>query len=297
MQKIVIAGGTGFIGSYLEERFKKSGYRVLLVSRQEPHVPWQHSELTKAVNEAALVLNLAGTSINCRHNAINKKAILQSRISSTQMIGNAILASKIPPKLWINASAAAIYKQSEDKAMTEDETDLSNDFLADVVHQWEQKFFSFQLPSTRKVALRTSLVLGKEGGALKPLLTLSQFGLGGTQASGNQIMSWIHIEDYFRIVLFLLEHEGIYGVYNCSSPNPVSNKEFMSTIRRILNIPIGLPAPAWIIGIGARIIGTESSLILNSSYLLPKKLMNSKFRFTYPELEKALFNLLLVNEH
>ena len=297
MQKIVIAGGTGFIGSYLEERFKKSGYRVLLVSRQEPHVPWQHSELTKAVNEAALVLNLAGTSINCRHNAINKKAILQSRISSSQMIGNAILASKIPPKLWINASAAAIYKQSKDKAMTEDETDLSNDFLADVVHQWEQKFFSFQLPSTRKVALRTSLVLGKEGGALKPLLTLSQFGLGGTQASGNQIMSWIHIEDYFRIVLFLLEHEGLDGVYNCSSPNPVSNKEFMSTIRRILNIPIGLPAPAWIIGIGARIIGTESSLILNSSYLLPKKLMNSKFRFTYPELEKALFNLLLVNGH
>lgn len=297
MQKIVIAGGTGFIGSYLEERFKKSGYRVLLVSRQEPHVPWQHSELTKAVNEAALVLNLAGTSINCRHNTVNKKAILQSRIISTQMIGNAILASKTPPKLWINASAAAIYKQSVDKAMTEDETDLSNDFLADVVHQWEQKFFSFQLPSTRKVALRTSLVLGKEGGALKPLNTLSQFGLGGTQASGNQIMSWIHIEDYFRIVLFLLEHEGLDGVYNCSSPNPVSNKEFMSTIRRILNIPIGLPAPAWIIGIGAKIIGTESSLILNSSYLLPKKLMNSKFRFTYPELEKALFNLLLVNGH
>jgi uncharacterized protein (TIGR01777 family) len=297
MQKIVIAGGTGFIGSYLEERFKKSGYRVLLVSRQEPHVHWQHSELTKAVNEAALVLNLAGTSINCRHNAVNKKEILQSRLSSTQMIGNAILASKIPPKLWINASAAAIYKQSEDKAMTEDETDLSNDFLADVVHQWEQKFFSFQLPTTRKVALRTSLVLGKEGGALKPLLTLSQFGLGGTQASGNQIMSWIHIEDYFRIVLFLLEQEGLEGVYNCTSPNPVSNKEFMSTIRKNLHVPMGLPAPAWIIRIGAKIIGTESSLILNSSYLMPKNLMNSKFRFTYPELDKALFNLLLVNGH
>ena len=295
MQKIVIAGGTGFIGSYLEERFKKSGYRVLLVSRHEPHVPWQHSELTKAVNEAALVINLAGTSINCRHNSVNKKAILQSRLSATSMIGNAILACKIPPKLWINASAAAIYKQSEDKPMTEDESVFSTDFLAEVVQQWEQKFFSYQFPSTRKVALRTSLVLGKEGGALKSLVSLSKFGLGGTQASGTQIMSWIHIEDYFRIVLFLLENEALQGVFNSTSPNPVSNKEFMNTIRKTLNIPIGLPAPAWTIALGARIIGTEPSLILNSSYLVPKNLLKAKFKFTYPELEKALFNLLMVN--
>jgi uncharacterized protein len=297
MQKIVIAGGTGFIGSYLEARFKKSGYRVLLVSRQEPHVPWQHSELTKALNEAALVLNLAGTSINCRHNVVNKKSILQSRLNATQMIGNAISACKIPPKLWINASAAAIYRQSEDIAMTEDETDLATDFLADVVKQWEQKFFSYQLPATRKVALRTSVVLGSNGGALKPLSMLSQFGLGGTQAGGSQIVSWIHIEDYFRIVLFLLEQDALQGVFNCTSPNPISNKEFMGTIRKTLHIPIGIPAPAWIIGIGAKIIGTESSLLLNSSYLVPKRLLSTGFRFSYPELDKALFNLLLVNGH
>ena len=297
MQKIVIAGGTGFMGSYLEARFKKSGYRVLLVSRQEPHIPWQHSELTKTLNEAALVLNLAGANINCRHNAVNKKNILHSRLHATQMLGNAIMACKTPPKLWINASASAIYKQSEDESMTEDETELANDFLADVVKQWEQKFFSYQLPTTRKVALRTSVVLGMNGGALQPLVRLSQLGLGGTQASGTQMMSWIHIEDYFKVVLYLLEQEGLQGVYNCTSPNPVPNKEFMATIRKTLHIAIGIPAPAWMISIGARIIGTEASLLLNSSNLIPKRLLSAGFQFTYPELDKALFNLLLVNGH
>ena len=292
MKKVVIAGGTGFIGSYLARRFVETGYQVLIVSRDPHHVSWKPIDLTESFEGAELVINLAGKSINCQHNEENKKAILDSRINTTIWIGNAILACKNPPKLWINGSASGIYKSSFDHPMTEDEIDLGTDFLADVVKQWEKAFFGFKLTETRKVALRTTVVLGRKGGALIPLLWLSRIGLGGKQASGNQMFSWIHIEDYFRILEFLFENKTLQGILNCTSPEPLNNEDFMYSLRRTLRMPIGISAPEFMINLGAKIIGTEPDLILNSSFVIPKRLLDSGFNFRFTDINKALADLL-----
>src|SRR5665647_120702 len=227
MKKIVIAGGTGFIGTYLDMRFRERGYKVVLVSRSKLHVTWELTALTDALNKADILINLAGKSINCRHNPTNKKAILESRIRTTELLGEAILNCAQAPKLWINASATGVYKLSINHPMSEDETELGNDFLDEVVTSWEKTFFGFELASTRQVALRTSVVLGKDGGALGPFVWLTRFGLGGKQASGTQMFSWIHLEDYFRVVLFLQEKDALQGVFNCTAPHPISNDVFM----------------------------------------------------------------------
>lgn len=292
MKKVVIAGGTGFIGSYLAKRFIETGYQVLIISRDPHYISWKPIDLIESFEDAELVINLAGKSINCPHSEENKKAILDSRINTTIWIGNAILACKNPPRLWINGSACGIYKPSLEHAMTEDETKLGTDFLSDVVRQWEKVFFGFKLNKTRKVALRTSVVLGKKGGALLPLTWLTRFGLGGRQAKGTQMFSWIHEEDYFRILLYLIENNSLQGIVNCTSPEPVTNKRLMNSLRKTLRMPIGIPAPEFVINLGAKIIGTEPELILNSSYVIPKILMDSGFKFRFGEIDKALADLL-----
>jgi len=230
MKKVVITGGTGFIGSYISKRFSETGYEVLIVSRDPEHVSWRPVDLIESFEGAELVINLAGKSINCRHTESNKKAIIDSRINTTLWIGNAIQACKMPPKLWINSSGSGIYRASFDQSMTEDETESGNDFMAEIVQKWENIFFGFQLPETRKIALRTSVVLGKNGGALHPLVRLSKIGLGGKQAKGTQMFSWIHVEDYFRILQFLDKNINLSGIINCTSPNPINNKEFMTKV-------------------------------------------------------------------
>lgn len=292
MKKVVIAGGTGFIGSYLKSRFQLSGFKVLVVSREPKHVQWNLDELTEALNDADLVLNLAGKSVNCRHNKANRKTIIESRVNATNLIGNAIKACEQPPKLWINASATGIYKPSFKLPMTEDETTLGTDFLADVVREWEKTFFEFQLTKTRQIALRTSVVLGRNGGALEPLVKLTQLGLGGKQGNGKQMFSWIHIEDYFRMLLFIIDKTALTGVLNCTAPTPVSNNELMYTLRKKLHLSFGLPAPKLAVKIGAGIMGIESSLILNSSYVVPKRLLEAGFHFNYSSLDIALIDIL-----
>ena len=148
------------------------------------------------------------------------------------------------------------------------------------------------MSKTRQVALRTSVVLGLNGGALQPLVWLTRFGLGGKQADGNQIFSWIHLEDYFRIIQFLMDETSLQGIVNCTSPNPLTNKDFMHSLRKRLKVPFGIPAPRWIIKIGARLIGTEPELLLNSSYVVPKRLIDAGFKFNFPQIDGALENLL-----
>ena len=292
MKKVVIAGGTGFIGSYLSKRFEESGYKVLIVSRQEGHVSWLPADLKNAVDGAELVVNLAGKSINCRHTKANKRALLESRIHTTLLIGKAIECAENPPKLWINASASGVYKPSKEMPMTEINYLIANDFLSELVQQWEKVFFDFQLSKTRRIALRTSVVLGKNDGALQPLLRLTRLGFGGKLADGNQMFSWIHIEDYFQVILFLLENPLMTGVCNCTSPSPLRNAQLMKSIRETLRIPFGIPAPAFAVTFGAAIVGIEPSLILNSSYLLPKYLIDNGFKFRFPQIEEALDQLV-----
>jgi hypothetical protein len=292
MKKVVIAGGTGFIGSYLTTRFREEGFVVRTVSRSGKDIPWKSDDLTKAFESADLILNLAGKNINCRHTEANKKAIIKSRTGTTQLIGEAIKACHTPPKLWINASAAGIYKSSYSTAMTEAETKLNHDFLGKVVSKWEKSFFEFRLASTRQIALRTSVVLGKNGGALTPLVKLSRIGLGGQHANGKQMFSWIHIEDYFQILLFFVENPTLQGIFNCTSPYPLTNKDFMRELRNTLHVPFGIPAPEFAINIGARIIGTEPSLLLSSSFIVPKRLIDAGYQFKFPKANQALDNLL-----
>ncbi len=289
--KIVIAGGTGLIGSYLFNKFSQRGDTVIVVSRLPGQISWNHNDLLSALEGADLLINLAGKTINCRHNKKNKIAILKSRIDTTAKLGNAVLSCKVPPRLWINASASAIYSANTIKPAGESSNELSNDFLANVVREWETQFFSFQQPQTRQVALRTSVVLSNSGGAFVPLFWLTKFGLGGKQGSGKQQFSWIHIEDYYNIILFLISNS-VTGLVNCTSPNPVTNAKLMQAFRLNIGIRLGLPAPEFAVKIGATIIGTEPGLLLQSSYLWPETLINKGFKFKFPLINDAIADLI-----
>ncbi|TES51560.1 TIGR01777 family protein [Halalkalibacterium halodurans] len=293
-KKIVLAGGTGFIGQYLQQRFVENGDEVVIISRRAPHVSWDDSEAVREALEGAdMLVNLAGKSVNCRYNEQNKKAILQSRIDTTNKLGEAVLACERPPKLWLNSSTATIYRHAEDRPMTEANGELGSGFSENVAKAWEEAFFSFQLPDTRQTALRISIVLGGDGGALTPYRYLTKFGLGGKQGSGKQMVSWIHVEDVFRVIRFIEEQEALEGVINCTSPHPVSNKVLTTAIRRAMNMKIGLSATAWMLEIGTFLLRTESELILKSRWVLPERLLQAGFTFQYETIDDALSEILV----
>lgn len=292
-KKIVIAGGTGFVGKYLTNQFGNLGYQVIIISRQKENIQWNDTtEIINALENSEMLINLAGKSVDCRYNEKNKAEILKSRTETTKALGEAILKCNKPPELWINSSTATIYRHAEDRPMTENTGEIGKGFSVDVATSWEKSFFSFQLPHTRQVALRMAIVLGKDGGVMNPFTNLVRFGLGGIQGSGNQMFSWIHIEDLFNIILFFQSHEELQGVFNCSAPNPVDNKTLMKTFRQVMKVKIGLPSPAWLLKIGALIIKTEPELILKSRWVVPEKILESGYTFKYPTLEAALKNIL-----
>jgi uncharacterized protein (TIGR01777 family) len=292
-KKIVIAGGTGFIGKYLKTQFKKMGYDIIVISRKEGDVQWKNFPgMISALENTDLLINLAGKSVDCRYNEKNKTEILRSRTETTRMLGESIEKCKNPPALWINSSTATIYRHADDRPMTEDQGEIGKGFSVDVATSWEKTFFSFQLKQTRQVALRMAIVLGKDGGVIKPFLNLVRFGLGGRQGNGRQMFSWIHIADVFNIMRYIMQHNELSGVYNCSSPNPVTNEILMKTFREKTNTKVGLPSPAWLLRIGAVIIKTETELILKSRWVIPEKLLKTGYQFKYPTLNLALENAL-----
>lgn len=294
MPKIVIAGGTGFIGTYLKKEFLSAGWEVAIISRQNGDLQWnKNQEIIAALNTADILLNLAGKNINCRHNNDNKKEILASRIDATHTLGKLIAKCTTPPALWLNASSMGIYKTSYNQVATEASTNFSTDFLSIVSQEWEKAFFSCQVPHTKQIALRISIVLGKNGGAFPQLYRLTKFGLGGTQGSGKQIMSWIHIDDFFRAILFIQKQkETLPNIINLATPNAVSNDEFMRKLRNAANVPIGLPAATWMIKTGAFIIGTEAEILLASNWVYPQILTANGFSFLFPTLDTAFSDLL-----
>ena len=292
-KKIIIAGGTGFIGHYLTEQFTNLGYEVHIISRQAQHISWtDHSGIIEALEDAEMLINLAGKSVNCRYNEKNKKEIIHSRTETTHLLGNSLLACTNPPPLWINSSTATIYRHAEDRPMTEADGEIGTGFSVDVAKAWEESLFAFELPKTRKVALRIAIVLGKDGGVMEPYLNLVNFGLGGAQGSGKQMFSWVHIEDVYRIILFLHENKQLHGVFNCSAPHPISNREFMTQIRQIMGRKIGLPSPKWMLEMGAVFLRTETELILKSRWVVPERLEKEGFHFTFSTIDKALREIL-----
>lgn len=292
-KKIVLAGGTGFIGQYLYEQFRNSGYEVIIVSRQQGHVNWDDTPaLIHALESADMLINLAGKPISSRFSEANKKALIESRVSTTLTLGAALQQCRHPPVLWLNASGAHIYNASLQHAATESDPADGTSFPALMAQAWEKAFFSFQLPATRQVALRISIVLGKGGGVLQPYLRLARLGLGGRQGNGRQLFSWIHIEDFFRVLLFIREQQDIAGVVNLAAPESVSNSRVMQQIRKTLGVPFGLPAPEWAIRTGGLLLGIEPELILDSLWVYPARLSETGYTFHHPTLESALQQII-----
>lgn len=292
-KKIVIAGGTGFIGTYLQSYFESTGYDVKIISRQAHTILWSDTAaIIDALEGSEILINLAGKSVDCRYNETNKAEILSSRVDTTNTLGTCIQQCNVPPKLWLNSSTATIYRHAEDRPMTESTGEIGTGFSVGIATQWEKAFFNFTLPATRQVALRMAIVLGDDGGVMRPLKNLVRFGLGGKQGSGNQRFSWIHIEDLKNIILFIQAHSEMTGVYNCASPEPVTNKVFMNLLRKEMNVPIGLSSPKWLLEIGAVLIRTETELILKSRWVLPERLLNTGYTFIHPRLDDALKNIL-----
>ncbi|WP_136668873.1 TIGR01777 family oxidoreductase [Flavobacterium sp. H122] len=299
--KIVIAAGTGFLGQVLINHFKKNCEEIVVLTRgkdrQEENVKyihWNAKTLTGWEHELEntdILINLAGKSVDCRYNKANKKEILLSRINSTKILNKAVLQCENPPKHWLNSSTATIYRHSEDKQMDEFTGETGSDFSMNVAQSWEKAFFKTETPNTRKTALRTSIVLGKNGGAFLPLKNLTQIGFGGKQGSGKQFVSWIHEEDFARALAFVVEKE-MTGVVNIVSPTPIQNKDFMKALRKTMKIPVGTPIGKRMLEFGAKIIGTETELVLKSRNVIPKRLQENGFTFNFTDIETVFKNLL-----
>jgi len=308
--RIVIAGASGFIGKYLAEAFRAEGSDVKLVGRSGPDAAWgDTAAITTLLDGADLLINMAGKSVNCRYGPANRAEILRSRIDTTRELGIALEACENPPPLWINSSTATIYRHAEDRAMTESTGEIGTGFSVGIATAWERELAAPVLPRTRRVAFRMAIVLG-DGSALIPLLRLARFGLGGPQLDGpwfrtrarvaagtfhefrarggRQRFSWIHIADVLGIIRFLRAHGQLEGPVNASSPHPVDNVSMMRTLRKVLRVPFGLPAPRPLLEIGTAVIRTETELVLKSRWVVPEKLLAAGYEFEYPDLEPAV---------
>lgn len=316
MSRIVIAGVSGFMGRYIASGFRATGDEVRTIGRRSADAAWgDHDALRTVVEGADLVLNLAGRSVNCRYDPANRAEILRSRIETTRDLGAAIRAARTPPALWINSSTATIYRHAEDRPMTEVTGEIGTGFSVEVAKAWEAAFFEADLPDTRRVALRTAIVLGN-GSALVPLLRLAQWGLGGPQLDGrwpasrtrlaagtyhrfaarggHQRFSWVHLADVLGVVRFLLARRDLDGVINVASPHVVDNVELMRTIRRVVGMPIGLPTPRPLLEFGSWLIRTETELVLKSRWVRPQRLLDAGYAFQFPDLEPALREIVHV---
>ncbi|MGB0850942.1 MAG: TIGR01777 family oxidoreductase [Bacteroidia bacterium] len=292
--RVVIAGGTGLIGTYIRKSLMKDGHEVTVLTRNPQNtwdIYWDGTNIstwTEHLESIDVLINLAGKSVDCRYNDVNKKAIYASRLGSTNILHSAVDQSKTPPKLWINSSTATIYRHAEDRFMDEFEGEIGDGFSVDVATKWEETFFQKSVAATRKVAIRTAIVLGQEGGAYPHFRGLTRVGFGGAQGDGKQMVSWIHEEDLYQSILFIISHQNISGVINISSPNPVNNKLFMRSIRDIYKPIIAIPIKRWMLTIGAFFLRTETELLLKSRWVLPTRLQRLGYKFRYPNLPDAL---------
>jgi len=291
--KIIIAAGTGFLGKNLEKYFTEKGNQVYILTRnpkRKNEILWNAKTLGEWKNlleNSDVLINLAGKSVDCRYTDKNKHEIYDSRINSTKVLQQAVDNCINKPKVWLNASSATIYVHSETHLNTEENRIIGDDFSMNICKSWEKEFFKTENEDIRKVALRTSIVLGNNGGAFTKLKLITKLGLGGKQGRGNQSVSWIHIDDFCKAVEYIIENKNISGEINVTAPNPLSNEEFMRKLRKEMKIPLGLNATIWQLEIASILLKTETELLLKSRNVYPEKLMNNGFKFTYPNVEAA----------
>ena len=303
--KVILAGGTGQLGTILARAFHDAGHEIVILSRQAAAGPWRTVSWdartvgvwATELEGADAVINLAGRSVDCRYTSANRRSILESRVHSTRAVGAAIAAAQRPPGVWLQMSTATIYAHRYD-APNDEATGLIGGaerdapaawrFSIDVARAWEAAVVERETPDTRKVLLRAAMVMSPlRGGVFDTLLRLVRFGLGGAAAHGRQYMSWIHHADFVRAVLWLIAHDSMEGAVNLASPHPLPNKEFMRALRAAWGMPLGLPASAWMLKLGAFALRTETELVLKSRRVVPSRLLDSGFAFQFPEWPAA----------
>lgn len=304
--KIIIPGGTGQVGQILARSFLKEGHDVVLLSRTPAPsacgrvVYWDgesRGEWCDELNGADLLINLAGRSVNCRYHAKNRAEMMDSRVRSTRILRQVMQDTPTPPAVWMNASTATIYRHALDRPMDEVTGEIGGNepgapekwnFSIAVAKAWEEEFFQGNLPGVRRVALRSAMTMSPDrGGVFDVMLGLVRVGLGGTNGTGRQYVSWIHEADFISAIRFIHQHPTLEGAVNVCSPNPLPNREFMRTLRRAWGISIGLPATAWMMEIGALFLKTETELVLKSRRVVPSRLLAEGFQFQFPHWPEA----------
>lgn len=304
--KIIIPGGTGQVGQILARSFLKEGHDVVLLSRTPAPsargrvVYWDgesRGEWCGELNGADLLINLAGRSVNCRYHAKNRAEMMDSRVRSTRILRQVMQDTPTPPAVWMNASTATIYRHALDRPMDEVTGEIGGNepgapekwnFSIAVAKAWEEEFFQGNLPGVRRVALRSAMTMSPDrGGVFDVMLGLVRVGLGGTNGTGRQYVSWIHEADFISAIRFIHQHPTLEGAVNVCSPNPLPNREFMRTLRRAWGISIGLPATAWMMEIGALFLKTETELVLKSRRVVPSRLLAEGFQFQFPHWPEA----------
>jgi len=308
--KIVITGGSGQVGAILSRHLHARGVDVVVVARHIEPAQWRTvawdglhgGEWGNELDGADVVINLAGRSVNCRYNRANRREIMESRVVTTRLVGEAIARASKPPKLWMNASTATIYRHAMDRPMDEVDGEVGGGeagltsswrFSYDVATRWERAFFDSKTPDTRKIAMRSAIVMSPDrGGAFDTLLNLVRAGLGGAAGSGRQFVSWIHDSDFVAAVEFLIAREDLDGCVNLSSPQPLPNRDFMAGLRRAYGARVGLPATGWMLEVGALVLQTETELVLKSRRVVPRRLLEGGFEFRFPEWSVAAVELV-----
>jgi len=312
--RAVVAGASGFIGAAVVDALTADGYTVDMIGRTSGTTWADSTGIDRLVNGADLLVNLAGKSVDCRYTDGNRDEILRSRVATTRALSEAVGRAERPPRLWVNASTATIYRHAVDRPNSESDGELGTGFSVDVARAWEAAFFHGELPATRRVALRMAIVLGP-GPATAMLLTLARLGLGGPQIDGpiiphrryrgigedptggpapwhrtrgRQRFSWVHIDDVVGALRWVDAHDDITGVLNVVSPHVSDNRTLMRQLRSIVGMPIGIPSWRWMLEPAMWVLRTEPELILKSRWVTPERLLDSGYRFRYTELDEAL---------
>lgn len=315
-RRAVLGGGTGAVGAALKQALEADGYEVSVIGRRGPDARWDDpASILRVVDGADVVVGLAGKSINARFTDRNRDEILQSRLETTRALHDAIARAEHPPAIWMNASSAAVYRYALDRPQSEADTDVDTGFLPDVSRAWEAELFRGELPTTRRVALRITLVLGA-GPATDLLFRLARFGVGGPQfdgwwfphrryrgigahpteprrplgrrSRGYQKFSWIHIDDVVGAVRTIRDDERITGPVNLSAPGVVDNRGLMAALRRVVGMPIGIPSWRFMLEPAMWVLRAEPDLVLNSRWIAPGVLERAGYAFAHPQLEPAL---------
>jgi uncharacterized protein (TIGR01777 family) len=306
--KIVIPGGTGQVGAVLDRALTAAGHDVVVLTRRptrpgevrwdgETPGPW-----TEEMDGSDVVINLAGRSVSCRYTPANLREMMDSRVRSTRVVGQAIAAAARPPRLWLQMSTATIYAHRFD-APNDERTGVVGgtepgvpgywSYSVDIARAWEAEQQAADTPHTRRVALRSAMVMSPDrGGVFDVLSWMTRLGLGGPVAGGNQYISWIHDRDFVRAVDFLVDREDLSGPVNLAAPGALPQRAFMRELRSAWGVPLGLPATRWMAEIGAWALRSDTELLLKSRRVAPGRLLDAGFTFTGPEWAKAADDLV-----